>query len=353
VLLGGAALTRRYVEEDLRAIYGSGVHYGKDAFEGLELMRAVKQGGAAGTSLPPGERAPGNLTTQLRRAAADPSAPEALFYHPPEGVSPAQPPSAPFFGSRLLEIPLEEIYPLLNETTLFRGQWQYRRGKLDAESYAKLIEGEVRPAFERLKREVLEQGIFQPRAVYGYLPCHAEPERNELVLLDESGSRELARFRFPRQRKPPYHSIADFFRRAGEGPDLLGYFVATIGPEATRRTAELFASHHYRDYLHLHGLAVECAEASAEHVHRVIRRELGIDADDSPTAEGFFRQEYRGSRYSFGYPACPDLEQQRTLFKLLDPARIGVTLTENAQMEPEQSVSAFVVHHPAAKYFTT
>jgi 5-methyltetrahydrofolate--homocysteine methyltransferase len=353
VLLGGAALTRRYVEEDLRALYGDRVHYGKDAFEGLELMRAVKAGLAAGSApVAAGERAPGNLTAQLRRG--EPEREEAApFYHPPEGIAPASPPRAPFLGARVVELPLEEVFALLNETTLFRGQWQYRRGALDAERYAALIEGEVRPAFERLKREVGEAGLFRPRAVYGYLPCHALPEENALVLLDEGGAREVARFRFPRQRRPPYHAIPDFFRRAGEGEDVIGLLVTTIGAEATRRSAELFAAHRYRDYLHLHGLSVECAEACAEHVHRTMRRELGIAGDDAASPEGFFRQEYRGSRYSFGYPACPDLESQRPLFSLLAPERIGVTLTENAQMEPEQSVSAFVVHHPAAKYFAT
>jgi 5-methyltetrahydrofolate--homocysteine methyltransferase len=350
VLLGGAALTRRYVEEDLRAIYGPTVAYGKDAFEGLALMREVALRRAGGP-VTRSERAPANITAQLR--AAEAAAPAAPFHHPPEGLVGCEVPRAPFFGSRLLEPSLEEVLSLVSETTLFRGQWQYRRGKLDAERYARLIEEEVRPAFERLKESVAREQLLRPRAVYGYHPCYAQPERNELVLLDAGGARELARFRFPRQHKPPYHCIADFFRAAGDGRDVLAFFVATIGDEASRRCAALFESHRYRDYLHLHGLAVESAEAAAEAVHRHIRRELGIAGDDAQRAEDLAQQRYRGSRYSFGYPACPELEEQRKLFALLEPERIGVTLTESAQMVPEQSVSAFVVHHPSAKYFTT
>ncbi len=340
VLLGGAALTRRYVEQDLRAIYGPGVHYGKDAFEGLDLMRRVMEGGEAPAR--PAEVKPANIGALLAPHEEEP------FLHAPEGIEPAEPPPAPFLGSRLRELPLEEVFALLNETTLFRGQWQYRRGKLDADAYHRLIEEEVRPIFERLKREVAAEGLLRPRAVYGYFRCSSEG--NDLIVEDPGGGAP-ARFRFPRQRKPPYHCIADFFRPAERGPDLFGALVVTVGAEVSARIAELFAAHRYREYLHLHGLAVEAAEASAELMHRLMREELGIAAADATSAEGFFRQQYRGSRYSFGYPACPELEDQRGLFRLLDPARVGVSLTEGAQMVPEQSVSAFVVHHPAAKYF--
>jgi 5-methyltetrahydrofolate--homocysteine methyltransferase len=345
VLLGGAALTRRYVEEDLRAIYGAGVSYGRDAFEGLHLMRQVVEArGAEVEDATPKDVRPANIEGLL----AAPSGDEAPFYHAPDGITSCDVPAVPRWGTGIIDLRLEEVFGYLNETTLFRGQWQYRRGKLDAAAYQRIIEEDVRPAFERLKRSILEEGLFQPRAAYGYLPCGSEG--NDLVILDGQGA-ERTRFRFPRQRKPPYHCIADFFRPLGQAPDVFGLFVVTIGGEASRRAAELFEAHRYRDYLHFHGLAVETAEATGEHVHRLMRRELGIDGEDASSPEGFFRQEYRGSRYSFGYPACPDLESQFRLLELLEAERIGVTLTEGAQMVPEQSVSAFVVHHPAAKYF--
>jgi 5-methyltetrahydrofolate--homocysteine methyltransferase len=202
----------------------------------------------------------------------------------------------------------------------------------------------------RLEQQVTEEGLLTPRAIYGYLPCHAEG--NQLTVLDADGQQELARFRFPRQLKPPHHCIADFFRPRDAGaPDLLGLFVVTIGPAASQRITELFEGHRYRDYLHLHGLAVEAAEAAAEYVHRQMRHELGFSQQEPDTSEALYSQHYRGARYSFGYPACPDLGDQRTLLPMLEAGRIGVSLTEGAQMVPEQSVSAIVVHHPAAKYF--
>ena len=349
VILGGAALNRKFVEQDLRQVYGERVHYGKDAFTGLSLMRDVMEAGdAAGAGAAAGEdhAKPANLN-----AALDGKLERALtFEHAPEGIEPCQVPEAPELGSRLVDLDLDEVFSVLNETVLFRGRWQYRRGKLDKEAFEKILDEDVRPMFEQLKQEVREQGILRPRGVYGYWPCHAEG--NTLCLTEPGGDEELCRFHFPRQLKAPYHCISDYFRPRDQGGDLIGLLVVSVGHEAPARIAELFEANRYRDYLHLHGLSVETADAAAEVLHRLMRRELGIAGEDSDTAKGLARQEYRGSRYSFGYPACPELEDQHKLFALLEPHRIGVSLTDNAQMVPEQSVSAFVVHHPAAKYFS-
>ena len=345
VLLGGAALTRRYVERDLRQVYGSRVSYGKDAFEGMDLMQQVVEGSAPAPDAAP---LPDSKPANLQAALGDHLELARACTAAPEGIEPCDVPQAPFLGSRVADLPLPQVLDLLNETTLFRGQWQYRRGKLPAEKFAEVIEQQARPALERLRRQVIDEQLLQPRAVYGYFPCAAAS--NELTVLDPETGQQRARFHFPRQLKPPHLCVADFFSNGDQ--DLFGCFVVTVGQQAAARVAQLFEEHRYRDYLHLHGLAVEAAEAAAEYVHRLMRQQLGIHQQDAPQAEGLFRQQYRGSRYSFGYPSSPDLEDQRALFELLQPERIDVSLTEQCQMVPEQSVSAFVVHHPAAKYFT-
>ena len=352
VILGGAALTRKFVEHDLREVYGERVHYGKDAFSGLSLMREVMEAGDRVGAPAQGGAGEDHAKPANLQAALDGKLEQAsAFYRPPEGITPCRVPEAPHLGPRLVDLDLEEIFTLLNETVLFRGRWQYRRGKLAKEAFDKILEEEVRPMFEGLKRQALEEGFLKPRGIYGYWPCHSQG--NELCITSPQGGQELCRFRFPRQLKAPYHCIADYFRPRplDGGGDLIGLMVVTVGAQAPVRIAELFQANRYRDYLHLHGLSVETADAAAEVLHRIMRRELDIAGQDAETAQGLARQEYRGSRYSFGYPACPELEDQRKLFALLDPSRIGVSLTDNAQMVPEQSVSAFVVHHPAAKYF--
>ncbi|RJO70560.1 MAG: methionine synthase [Myxococcales bacterium] len=345
VLLGGAALTRRYVEEDLRSVYGPKVAYGQDAFEGLSMMDRVMSGAAEAAAGSDDAQRPANIQDVLDNALDR----AMTFIRPPDDLPPADPPAPPFFGTRIVELPLAEVLTYINETALFRGRWQYRRGKLTKEAFEALIEAKVRPAFEALKREAIETGLFAPRAVYGYFPCYAEG--NDVVLFDSAGRAERARFRFPRMLKAPYHCVADYFRPKGEAPDVFGAMVVTIGEAASRRTAELFAQHQYLAYLHLHGLSVETAEAAAEYLHRKMRAELKIDEKEPILKEDVFQAKYRGARYSFGYPSCPRLDDQFPLFALLDAERIGVTLSENAQMSPEQSVSAFVVHHPAARYF--
>jgi len=339
VLLGGAALTRRYVNQDLRADYGPLVSYAKDPFEGMELMRRVVVG-EQDTEPKPTNDVPSLAQMSEKRRGA------LTFSAPPEGLVDHAPPAPPFWGTREVELSLDEVLPLINEDVLFRARWQYLRRKLDPDAYKEIIEQQVKPMFEQLKEQVSQERLMRPRGVYGYLPCRSEG--NELVVLDEDGG-ERARLGLPRQLKPPHHCIADFF--SPDVGDVLACFVVTVGRQVSERIAELYEAHSYRDYLHLHGLSVDTAEATAERLHQKIRRELGIHHQDSPQVEGLFRKGYQGCRYSFGYPACPDLENQRLLFDLLDPAGVGVSLTSSLQMVPEQSVSAIVTHHPSAKYF--
>jgi 5-methyltetrahydrofolate--homocysteine methyltransferase len=365
VLLGGAALTRQFVEEDLRRIYGPAVHYGEDAFAALNLLGEIRGDGSAPEAVPdpdtdPLTRPRAESDKALSTATPRPGTGPQIFGGEVGGGDDLPAPTvdrtvtvprAPWLGAREADhIPLEQLYPLLNETTLFRGQWRYRRGKLTREQWSEMIENEVRPVFEQLKRQCLEEPLLVPRGVVGWFHCHSE--NGAVVVHSTKTGGDPVRFSFPRRRTAPHHCIADYFRPGPGGePDLIGLFAVTAGPGASKREKELFEAGHYRDYLHFHGFSVEIAEAAAEWLHARMREELGIAGNDQPGIQAIVRQGYRGSRYSFGYPACPDLEQQRPLFALLEPERIGITLSESCQMEPEQSVSAIVVHHPEAKYF--
>jgi 5-methyltetrahydrofolate--homocysteine methyltransferase len=363
VLLGGAALTRNYVEETLRSVYGPSVHYCQDAFDGLaEMVRLEKP--------PTGSPAPGSNSALHANPGPSHSAQpvDAGDLVPPRSprlsirasgggdelpapeVDRAVPvPVPPFLGTKLLDdIPRDEVFALLNETTLFRGQWRYRRGSLPREQYDQLIDNEVRPVLAELTRRAREEGLLRPQAVYGYFRCVARGRT--LVLLDEGGGPSTL-LPFPRRRTAPHLSIADFFRPEGGQTDIVALFAVTVGARSAEEVQRLYKLNRYRDYLHLHGLAVETAEATAEWLHRRVRSELGIAGDDRQGNQAMVRQGYRGSRYSFGYPACPDLELQRPLFALLQPQRAGIHLSETLQMVPEYSVTALVAHHPGARYF--
>jgi len=353
VLLGGAALTRQYVEQDLRGIYGGNVHYGEDAFAALHLLGDLQGAdhNVAAVADPDPDPLSRPRQASSRTVSLDTPQPATEAGPLPEVDHSVAVPRAPWLGVReAYRIPLGELYPLLNETTLFRGQWRYRRGKLTRDEFHEMIETEVRPVFEQLKQQCLDEPLLVPRGIVGWFPCHAEGD--EVVIANPETGTEAARFAFPRRSSPPRHCIADYVRPGPlDEPDLIGLFVVTVGPEASRREKVLFEEGRYRDYLHLHGFSVEVAEAAAEWLHARMREDLDISDEDREGLQAMVRQGYRGSRYSFGYPACPDLEQQRPLFSLLKPERIGITLSESCQMEPEQSVSAIVVHHPGAKYF--
>lgn len=260
-------------------------------------------------------------------------------------------PAVPFFGRReVANIALRDVYPFINEIALFRGQWQFSRGKMKPTEYDGFVETTVRPIFEKWKQRAMDDELLTPRVVYGYYPCQAEG--NDVIVFEDDQKTERLRFSFPRQTGEPHYCIADFFAPRPSGRmDVIGCMLVTVGPRASDYSAELFESNDYANYLYFHGLSVETAEALAEYWHRHMRREMGIAGSDHADVRKLFHQEYRGSRYSFGYPACPNLEDQAKLFSLLQPESVGVSLTEEFHLVPEQSTSAIVVHHPEARYF--
>lgn len=374
VLLGGAALTRHYCEGHLRSQYAGQVFYGKDAFEGLSTMDHV-MGKTTGTLIAEIESRIGKRTkaeeTIARSRAEQGKRQDAFEAGKAAGVEllervrsdvevlPADRiPRPPFWGSRVVaagEIDLNHVYPFINPVALFRGQWQVKKGALSDAEYDALIEDKITPIFEKLKAECREKRTLQPAVVYGYFPVNSDGD--ELIVWDPAsigtGSpRELERFRFPRQTDKKRLCISDYFAPVDSGHvDVLGLHCVTMGPKASEEAQKLFAANDYTNYLYLHGLGVETAEALAEFWHKRMRQELGIAGEDSPRVRELFTQHYRGSRYSFGYPACPDMIDQDKLWSLIDPKRIGCVLTENWQIDPEQSTSAIIVHHPEAKYF--
>ncbi len=379
VLLGGAALTRSYVEQDLAEQFDGQVRYARDAFEGLRLMdafMAVKRG-EAGAQLPPlRER---RVRARLRQETDTERLPQAR-----SDVATDNPiPAVPFWGTRVIKgIPLAEYAAFLDERATFMGQWGLKaaRGSTGSEgvSYEELVETEGRPRLRMWMERVQTEGLLEAAVVYGYFPCVSEG--NDLVVLSpdgisagaasspdasgEPGKRgrtgngaladtELERFTFPRQRRDRHLCLADFFRPRESGEiDVVAFQLATVGGRISVATGELFEKNSYRDYLELHGLSVQLAEALAEYWHARIRGELGFGAEDPDDVHEFFRLGYRGARLSFGYPACPNLEDRAKVVRLLRPERIGVTLSEEYQLAPEQSTDAVVVHHPEAKYFS-
>jgi 5-methyltetrahydrofolate--homocysteine methyltransferase len=283
-------------------------------------------------------------------------------------------PIPPFWGSRIEEqIKLEKVWEYLNEVALFRGQWQMKRGKRTVEEYEKIVRDVARPKLQELKLRVKREGILDPKVVYGYFPCYSEGD--DLVVLKPRGLSDQAltdtwsqdlklkdlvewqRFTFPRQPTARRLCLADFFLPREEAtrrdqPDVVAFTAVTVGRVASEYTAKLFASDQYSDYLFLHGLSVETAEALAEYWHKVVRGELGIGDQDAKQITRLFSQGYQGSRYSFGYPACPALEDQTKLFEILHPERVDISLTEEYHLVPEQSTTAIITHHPSAKYFS-
>ncbi len=260
-------------------------------------------------------------------------------------------PKAPFFGSKIIEtVSLDDVYPFINEIALFRGQWQFTRGKMSTEEYQHFVKEKVKPVFEEWKARARSEKLLIPKVVYGYYPCQSD--NDDVILYQDDLKTERLRFTFPRQQTEHAYCISDFFAAKDSGKmDVIGCMLVTVGQQASDFSAKLFESNNYADYLYFHGLSVETAEALAEYWHRQIRKELGIQRNDSADTKKLFQQAYRGSRYSFGYPACPNLEDQAKLFELLEPGRIGVSITEEFHLVPEQSTSAIIVHHPEAKYF--
>src|SRR5713101_4740081 len=380
VICGGAALTRKYVEDDLRREYSNAVFYADDAFGGLHIMEDLMS--------PNGRRKAriqeGRTVKEYAKAVAVDEETGPVFAERSPVVSDAPNiPTPPFWGVRVKkDYDLHEIFPYINDTALFKNQWQLKTAS--QEDYARLVEQKFRPIKKELETEIIASGWFEPKVVWGYFP--AQGDGNDLVVYspphtpssrterdgslanhsaqskdllsvgmgeDADTPKELLRFTFPRQREGRRLCISDFFASKASGNmDVIGLSLVTIGARASVETQKLFEAGEYTKYLYLHGLSVETAEALAEYHHRLMREELGISRDDSPNIRDLFHQKYRGSRFSFGYPACPNLEDQTKLFALLHPEEnVGVRLTTGFLLEPEQSTSAIVVHHPAAKYF--
>ncbi|MFJ8661668.1 methionine synthase [Streptomyces sp. NPDC093795] len=348
VILGGAALTRAYVEQDLHEIYQGEVRYARDAFEGLRLMDAlvaVKRG------------VPGAVLPELKqRRVAKSDAPALQVSEPEPGgrsdVATDNPvPTPPFWGTRVVKgIPLKDYASWLDEGALFKGQWGLKQNRAgDGPSYEELVETEGRPRLRGWLERLHTENLLEAAVVHGYFPCVSKGD--DLIILDEAGN-ERTRFTFPRQRRGRRLCLADFFRPEESGEtDVVGLQVVTVGSRIGEATAELFASDSYRDYLELHGLSVQLAEALAEYWHARVRAELGFAGEDPADVRDMFDLKYRGARFSLGYGACPDLEDRAKIADLLRPERIGVHLSEEFQLHPEQSTDAIVIHHPEAKYF--
>ncbi len=414
IILGGAALTRRYVEDDCRRVYKGTLFYGQDAFDDLKIMEGLANKDQALLDKMMGLRPEqvdhdadidddeaavksaqavqvSEKRTQPMEMDFSPSGEDAersrMDAAPPKNGSKSVQTSdvkrneetfaPPFWGSKVVEdVPIAEVFKYINENALVRGQWRVRQGETSDAEYEELLNTRVRPVLRALQNECIEKKLLEPKAVYGFFPCQAEG--NDLIVYKVNDSflkkvkelgtaagdvlklkssdiadlEEWTRFSFPRQDHARHLCISDFFHTRAEGLiDVLPAQIVTMGAGASKYSEQLFKSDKYTDYLYFHGLSVESAEGMAEVIHRRIREELGLVKFDSQDRSKFFQQGYRGTRYSFGYPACPNLEDQVQLFQLLEPERIDVSLSEEFMLVPEQSTSAIVVVHPEAKYF--
>ncbi len=355
VLLGGAALTRTYAEGHLSEVYNGPLLYAKDAFEGLDIMQAVVENSI--------EEITAAASQRHQRHAANKSKTKST---PAPSTSPIRAdldrsnpiPTPPFWGSTIVEnINLRDIYAYINPTALYSVQWQLKRGSKTKAQYQQLLDEKAKPVFDALTKQCLEEKILRPAVAYGYFPCTSAG--NDLIIYDpKDHDKETHRFTFPRQQSNKHLCIADFYKDQSEcdaagSRDVLPIVCVTMGQRITEVTAQLFESDDYQQYLYMHGIGVETAEALAEFWHKRIRTELGFAHKDSPNIPELFKQSYQGSRYSFGYPACPDMANHAQIWDLIDPTRIGCTLTENWQIDPEQSTAALVTTHPQARYFNT
>lgn len=354
VVLGGAALTRGYVEEDLRRLYKGQVFYAQDAFEGLKVMGEIAEGGPK----PVIDRDELDESAYERVASHRVGVIDAELYKFDGVKSDVQPssdtPELPFYGARkATKFDVFELYKYVNKIALYRGQWQFKRDpNMDNSTFNGWLSENVDPIFARIGRELAS--VLKPAVKWGYFPCASEG--NDLVVFADDYRTERTRFTFPRQRDGKRLCLADFFKPIPSNPrpetlDTVGFQIVTVGGGVTVLERSLFDKGEFQDYLFVHGMGVECAEALAEYWHRQVRLELGFADDEPDEMRLLFSARYRGSRYSFGYPACPNLEDQTKLFELLSPGDIGVELTEQFMLSPEQSTSAIIVHHPAAKYF--
>ncbi len=369
VLLGGAALTRTYVERDLREVYEGRLFYGKDAFEGLRVMDRLGEIRLGGLDVDDG-MVPSERELHRHRVGDGDDEPVEVPVRSPEVAMDNEIYVPPFLGSKVIKgLSIDDIAAYINETALFRNQWQFRPETLPdgTKETDEQFKERIRPILREQLAIAREADLLVPQVVYGYFPVNADGD-DLIIWTDETRTVERMRFSYPRQRKEPFLCIADFFRPIADGQpgagehDFAAFHIVTMGPAVSERTAELFAADRYQEYLLLHGLGVEMAEALAELWHRRIREEWGFADQDpepivgAPSPEalaGLFRQKYRSGRYSWGYPACPDLEDNEQVAELLEASRIGIECNEDTgfQYQPEQTTSALICHHPRAKYF--
>jgi len=363
VMLGGAALTRQYVEEDCSKAYGTGgVAYARDAFDGLHLMDKIVTGGFDEHLADQKEKSAGRPKRRSKPRVLEAMDAEPVTLRPVEveetrlrrnelskGLDIPKP---PFLGPKVLEdVSVRALLPFLNDNMLYQFHWGYKKDGRSLDDFLKWANKELKPILTDLVEEAERENVFKPQAVYGYWP--AAGEGNDVILFQpEDPTIEAARFSLPRQKKENGLCIADFLRDVSEPErDVLGLQVVTVGQRASEVAREWFAADRYNDYVRLHGLGVELAEALAEYVHKKIRGELGFGHLDARDRAELIKQGYRGSRYSFGYPACPNVADQSQLLALLGADRVGIELGEEDQLWPEQSTSAIVLHHPQARYF--
>lgn len=362
VILGGAALNRRFVDEDCQNVYNGKVFYGSDAFSDLRFMEEIfknkgdvkpktvipaKVGIQKPTTWIPSQAGNDKLVSSSKTSVLSPIIKSPI-------IQPANKiPKIPFYGAKVLkDITLDEVYPYINEIALMVGQWQFKKGNLSKEEQNKILKEKAYPVFEKLKKQAKEEGLLIPQTVYGYYYCVSEG--NDLIILKEDKKTEMMRFPFPRQKDRDLLCLADYFverNNKNNEVDVVAFHVVTVGQKASDYAKVLFEENRYTDYLYFHGFGVETAEALAEWSHKKIRTELDIHHEDAKEMRKLLGQGYQGSRYSFGYPACPYLEEQTKIFELLKPEQIGISLSESFQLQPEQSTSAIIVHHPQAKYF--
>jgi 5-methyltetrahydrofolate--homocysteine methyltransferase len=343
IVLGGAALTRSFVEQDLNEIFPGTVRYAKDAFEGLKLMDTLMgiKRGVPGAQLPPLKE---RRTLKTNRSESTEVDSKRSDVSESNSV-----PSAPFYGSKVVKgVALADYVGMLDERALFLGQWG-----LKGKDFETMAEQQGRPQLRSLLNDVQSNGWLNAAVVYGYFPCYSDG--NDLVVLHHEGNlkgEERVRFTFPRQSRDRRLCLSDFFRSKQSGEiDVVSFQFVTMGQSISDAISKLFNANLYREYLELHGLSVQLTESLTEHWHSRVREELKINGSDSKDLKTIFDQGYQGSRYSFGYPACPDLEQQLQMCELLEPDRIGISLSEEFQLHPEQSTSSIILHHPEAKYF--
>ncbi len=366
VLLGGAALTRDYAEDDLATLYKGPLLYCKDAFDGLHMMDAVCGGKVAAVVQSQRDRA--EKRKRLRASAVQPTSEAA-----PQPIARDNPvPVPPFWGRRIVrDLSPRHLFPYINENALFFGQWGLKKGSLSDEQFREILHETARPVLERMQKRALDEGFIRPAVAYGYFPVQSSGDDLIVYHVEEfeqarcdcgvnhggriapkSTAREWLRFRFPRQEGRRRLCLSDYFRSVDSGEfDVLGVQLVTVGDKATELANRLREANQYQEYLYLHGFAVESAEALAELWHKRVRQELGFGSEDDPSIQKIFQQKYRGSRYSFGYPACPNLEDRALIMQLLQPQELGVSLSENYMLVPEQSTDAIIAHHPQAKYF--